>query len=1644
VTDLHPNIDCRAAGKCAIATIALVVACHAGPASSAAAPAPTGLAAPATASTDSLHHADVALARAVVLWRDGDLRGAADLLAGLDLSPGAAWERADRAAFLLAVLERRLGRPQALRDKAATAADAASASPYRRWLAHLALWDAASEGLATTAGPLTSSSRPLPGDAVLEASLLLESGQSEAAADLLSGVEPEGDLAAMHLQLLALALQQAGRDPLPALRRLADLDIEGGPGSALVAAARLQMARAALTRGENPDQHLQRVVAAGNATPDPLAGQAHRLLALTALDRGDTTAALHHLDEALARRLEGLTRRQALLERGALHGAQGDWQAAAADHAAAEADWRREQAELATLVDGARDGGVGAAWSAWTAVESWDVELRPDTRALALALDALAEAALDLRGQPEADPSRLLKVQAGRESDVAAAWSGAAADHQPTTAEFDAWRRLRDGLARAEAQRAERAWDVDRQLQERDRRLGFLTRGQLRAAVEADTLSALTGRLDALQSRLAAGLVTLRALHDQALADIAGRTQAANEELRRNALYAEAIRHFHVNGPQDTRRATAAADATAAGELLAQEMVLSGQMESFNDAFATRAPGLLGRSLREIWEPRLVEGNRALRTTLGAHATRTASLATELASLAAQAQADAELARREQDHAAAVAHAAVMADSLHSTRVAIAAAVAGRGRQRLALEREGIDYHLADAAYWRAVEVATDPATAEQADLVAPARELASARLDTFLARHPHSTTLSEARFRRADLDLFRAREAFQARMAGYLDQTGAGADAARAMAPLFDGERAAALYEAILRDDPAFAHSDAVLFNLGMLKADSGQPGAMELLARLVREYPAAAGAQEAWLRLGDDRFDAGDHAGSVPHYENAAGGNDPSLAAIALYKLGWARFADDGFAESGVAFSRLLDLLGDGAGAATRDGQAAPRAGGPANLREEARDHMVQALLRAGGARAFADHVERVGARPWDERTLAAMADQAARYSLDDDAVACDELWLRRYPESPGALAAAERLVGALERGGKGEAARKARLEQAPRFLPGSPWLAATDSLALRERADRFARRAYEGAAVFEHQAARAGRDTTAWSRALDHYETFLAHWPDAAEAPRLDYQAGEAARALHAHEKALAHFEAAARSDTATFAADAAWQAVAVRDAWYRSTLTPGRGTGDDPLATALLKAGDDYLARHPGSTHAAELAWRQGQVAYAHGWDEDAAGRLLAFSRNFPDDDHAPEAARLAGDAQYRRRDFTAAGAAYEQALALAGKTGRSKLAAELAAVLPLCAYENAAAVDSTESPAAAAPLYLAVATRWPAYEHASLALYRAGLGFAAAGEHDQAVAAWERIVAADANGAYGRDAAVRIAQSLEAAGHAASASLAWARFSELYPDGEDAPAALLKAIDLREVAADTAGAESLRDDYLKRFPNDTETAFAVAGSRARRELDQAAREGTPVATLVTRPVAKKKAAAAPASAVRRYLDLAEAHPEQADASLLARVDYLAAEESLRDYLALPLTQPLPASIERKNKRLEAVVALFNRCVDRGDPEYAHAAAYRIGEAVVHLGTALLASERPAGLAGDDLAAYDEVLREQSWTFTERGENAWAQLLRKADRSSGRDPGGWLARTETELWPRLARRYVHRPELEYPLAAASARP
>ncbi len=882
------------------------------------------------------------------------------------------------------------------------------------------------------------------------------------------------------------------------------------------------------------------------------------------------------------------------------------------------------------------------------------------------------------------------------------------------------------------------------------------------------------------------------------------------------------------------------------------------------------------------------------------------------------------------------------------------------------------------------------------------------------------------------------ARDDFQAKMASFLGNTPSADEIHnRSLAPFVDYAPAIALYRSILAEDKNFPHTDAVLFNLGMILSDDGQADAPEILTRLVHEYPESPDAQEAWLRLGSDRFDAKDFAGCVEYFEQAAAGKDASFTAIALYKLGWAEFSQDRFTDSADAFRRLMDLY-----------EANPAVAKSMDLRDEAEEYFVHSLARAGGASAFREYFGTLGPRDYESRILLSLGHLMRSVSMYDEAVACDELWLSKYPTDPSAFEVADRMVATLRRWNKPDVARDAKLAQASHFLPGSPWYEANADPKLREEAQAFSQSAYREAAAHFHQLARADDKPADWQTAFTNYEAYLAHWPHASDATRIHFFAGETASHLNEYAHSIDHYRVAAKSDSIPLAAEATWQCVAVTDAWYRSSRPAGAAAsanGADSLATRLLNAGRDFVTRFPDDPRCADIIWRAGNVAYAHGRYADAAMILPLLSDRYPDDKRAITAVRMTGDARYRRGEYEPAGAAYEKALALARTAKRDSLVAELETTIPLCYYKNAESVakaDSVHGEEKAAPMFARVARDWPAYEHSDVALYRAGLGFAAGGQAADAAASWEQLLKAYPKSEYARDSAVQIASVWEKSGNAQSAAAAYERFSRLYKDDPDAPSALLKAADLLAASNDDAGAEAMRTRFLERFPGDVQTAMDIRSARAKKELAQVTAGSSSLSSLLPAPATgkKSKTAAAPSSELAAYLSLAEKHPEMASPTILAEVDYLKAEAAYPDYTATKLTQPLPKSLDRKKKKMEALLALYTTCSGHGVAEYTHASTYRIGQVLIEFGDALIASERPAGLSGDDLAAYDEVLDKQSWDFYDRGEDVWSEMLRQVGDAPD-DPGGWVARTRDQLWPRLAQKFMYEPEVDYPLVAAT---
>lgn len=1621
---------------------------------------------PLAVTADSVAHAPFSLMRAALEHSSGNPRGVLACLEPLHLESAAPFEGADRAAFLLAHAYLELGSVARFQTLARAVEAWPQASGYTRWI----VYRLRETELATVSPDPRGVSPASPSGSIaadaLAASLLIENGKNDAALALLAQNKAASPLL---LYLATVAKERSGADVTADLEALAGSDTVTALGRELAALARLRLATRAAAAQQDPVPMLEQVPDGTRFT-----SVARHMLGQALLERGESARGRAVLGQVLAADSTYAGRREADLALAGDDLEHARWMDSWTRYQAIDRDW---SARRATIDDGLASEQFDPWWQLWERDAA-----RPD----AIVLDAVRGDSLNVAVAQDA-----ARWGATTPADVPApeapAWTGGVpsppaslspADQREASASGRALTEAREALARArEDATAERA--------RLDDRLRYLGGGRDQLGRSRLSLLAASVRLDSLRRTLDSLDARIRSVRDRSIAHVLDRARGLLAECELNRIWIAGMEHLHVHGPDSLRMVAAPAGYAGPDSVLERETAMIDSLAALVGRITLVAPGWIARSYRDAWRPGLLD--RAARQAIEAHDALNwvARIQSGVDSNVTQAQSSPEWRRR----VAAIAPRERALDSIwtadRARRDRIARATLEAARTALDREREAIDYGLAVASYGLSVRLAASvagdsgaaagaasdtltlahvQAAADSAQRVDAGEEFddpeatrwrteSIQRMSAFLAQHPGSPARADMRFRLADLEIIAARQEFRQKMAHYLKAQSEGRDPGGAL-PVMTHDRALTLYRAMLAEDRSFPHLDAVLFNAGMLLADDGDPEAQAFFAKLVEAYPASSYCQEAYLRLGDMPFNEKRFADCIPYYQRAASGPDISLQVIALYKLGWAQFNQDQFVPAAEAFRGVMDLYATGR-----------RVEIHADIEREAESYLVHSLAGAGGAPAFATFFDATHHRAYEERVLMALGQHFRRYGLFAEAVETDQLFLDRFPLQAEALTSAQRLIETRARSERPVQAREARLTYAPRFGPGSPWAKAQPSDSLREAGSAFARDAWMAVAFEYHRAAREGGARTDWKQALTAYRTILSTWPADSGRATLELNAGEASAQLGEFPDALGHYRAA-ETGRDSVASQALWQQVAVTDAWYEKTRPstppaaarrdsasrPAVATGTDSLARAVITAADRLLQRFPDHPRGADLVWRQAQLEVAHGWNDSAAVTLGRLSRQFPDDARAPLAARLRADAIYRTNDFEAAGAAYEEALVVAQRAGRDTLAREIARAIPVCylrSAEAAVAADSTRYEQHA-QRFERVATRWPDFEYAHVAQYRAGLAWMKAGHSRDAVLAMQSLIQKFPKSEYVREAHLQIARIWENDKQPEKSAAAYAEFAARFPDDESAGAATLKAADLYVAAGMVPEAEALRLGYIRKHPDDVETAMEILEGLARRDL-AGVNAQHPISTLMPKPApkmakatkaAKVAQALAPPSHLADYLARAKQHPELASKAILAEVRFLEAEEAYVAYANARLRQPLPKSIAAKQKLLDKVVGLYRQSVDYGVAEWAHASTYRIGAALVAFGEALEHSERPADIHGDDLTAYEDVLFEQSGQFYGRGEDVWTELLRQRDRSGTKDE--WLAKAEAALWPRLATRFYFKPEAEFPLVEAATPP
>jgi outer membrane protein assembly factor BamD (BamD/ComL family) len=1377
-----------------------------------------------------------------------------------------------------------------------------------------------------------------------------------------------------------------------AWERVTRAEPRSAPERALIVAARARLAARAIASGADPAKWL-----------DPQAGdvpasELDHLRGRAALERGDDETASATLRALLAADPEYPRADDVRRELATAALRQRRWDAGYALLVEAERGRAAERAALDSLAARVAGGDDADLWAAWSAAGDGPGTLLVDPARVEAEAAAAAERLLDLRHEPGLTAPAIsaadLRVAAGTPDLPASLRAPDAAERARVAAAADS-----AAAARRDAGDASRRLADERDAAAREGE--YLDGGAGKAAAELRAAAEAAARAEALLARVDEIVARLSAARDAEVRRIAERTARFTENARRNVIVARALLHFRWEGP--SRRETLPPGIPSPGELLELEVQLVTALESWFATFAETAPLLVARSHDEIWVPRAKSGPRRLADLAALRSAEARRLGVAIAAARDSARAPARFAPFEQAVTAADRRARDLASVEAAVRGEIAAQRIDDARARLDADAEAIAYPLAVAAHERG-------AAAGDTEEGRRLRAEAAARYTDFLEAYPGAAARSEVRFRLADAQLALAQDAFRENVTRFLGTAPSADDWNRPeLAPFVDYEPALEQYLAILEEDSTWVRRDAALFHAGMILSDGADPRGRALLDELVERHPQSVHAAEAHLRLGDELFDQGEWSACLPHFQSAAAGADAEITAIALYKEGWANYSLTRFDEAARAYVSLLDHYA-----------ANPDAARTTDLREESADHLVHCLARGGGASAFARTFDAVGPRPWEPSSLVNLSTLLRDVSLFEEAASCDSLWLARWPADAEALAAARRLVETRERAGSVDATLAARLDLASRFRRGSAWSDA-QSDSVRAQGDEFARSSLRTVALHHHHAARETGSAARWRSALDVYATLLEGWPEHEEAATFHYYSGEAAAALAEPARAVKHFETAAAAVGASFATDAAWQAVAARDAWYEST-----DPKDADLARALTGAIDAFAAGHPGDARLADLRWRRATVSLAHGWRDEAATAFALFAEMHPGDARTLTAARLRAQTLYELERWDEASAAYDAAAVFARASGADSLAAELEPLVPHCRFLHGERLSGEK----AAVVFEEVAARWPSWEHADRALYRGGLAWQSAGRPSDAVRSWTSLVDRHPKSEYARDALLRIAETWEKDDRPALAAAAFRRFSETFPEDEDAGSALLRAADLLIAAGEVAQGEAVQDSYLARWPGDLNAAFAILEGRAGREL---------AALSPEEPISRALGDDPRAANLRRYLDLAAQHDSLASTAILAEVRFRHGEEARGRLEQARLTWPLEPAVAKKRKLLENALTEYRACSEYAVAPWNQAAVFRIGECLVGFGDALMESDRPADLEGDDLAAYEQVLEERSWDFWDRGEETWTELVRRA--AEGEVEGDWVERAESELWPRIARRFSHRPEVAHPWISAA---
>lgn len=761
-------------------------------------------------------------------------------------------------------------------------------------------------------------------------------------------------------------------------------------------------------------------------------------------------------------------------------------------------------------------------------------------------------------------------------------------------------------------------------------------------------------------------------------------------------------------------------------------------------------------------------------------------------------------------------------------------------------------------------------------DAEAALRRVAIARIEAFLSKYPATEHTPDMLFRLADLYFEETELSFSTQMEEYgrleaqLEQN---PTMALPPPPLKDYTRSMDLYRRIISKYASYENlADTYYMLAWCLSAQNGEQydpdAARDVYATIVERFPGSAFSNDANMRLGEYYFDLPGPRDNptvhvvtaIKYYESVlADGPNGRNYDESIYKLGWSHYKLNQYDKALAYLVQLLDYS---------DKQFLDT-GKVSNMRPEAVEYLAISYAdiadRQGktAVEVATAHLNRVGDRKWQHEVIERLAEILLLQAKFEGSIDTYRYLQQKWPldpENPVYQHEIAQIYGVKMPLRDPERAAQAMKELSERYTEGTAWYNANRSNPEAiAKARGYIETSLAQVATGELQLAQQTGKVEDFAKAAAKYKDFLDKFPFADDYDTYEWyyayalfgsnQFGEAEKAyvqILKNDRSIyrdgARFQLMKAREQLVLAKFGALEKVPADATVERVVTTPfGKEITRYQLSDehkAFIQSCDDLAQREFTDPEwaptlerdRAALMYIPAQMLYNHGQLDEARVRLEKVMRLFPTTDEAAYAAGLTVDSYTLEGDLAKV-ADLTVTLANVGNPEINS-AEKLTDIRERAKFNLAMEYVTKGDRAAASQAFLDFMKEFPKSPFYRDALYNAANSLEIIGKAEESNKLFERYINENPSDERSKRLYFRIADNYSATLQLEKAIQYYEQLARLFPDYQDAPAALFNAAFLKVGIGDRAGAAKAFERYATQYPSqaDAEGAFWRAGDQ----------------------------------------------------------------------------------------------------------------------------------------------------------------------------------------------------------------------